>query len=243
MAIAKHEHPERVSPYDAEKDHARTHEWPGLVLHAVAEHYAKLQAAFHQVRILEQLNEPARRHQLEQAREVAIYHMGTLSHFVGDIAQPLHTTRHYNGWVGDNPAAYKWREKFHAYIDEGFADQHKIGVDTLRAHVKFYAEVDPHDPWKEVLTYLRRSHAQLQPLYELERDGRLDTPAGEELIVARLTDAASMYSALLWAAYVSAEPSDKQVETWVYYNGFDAKRLDFQSPVPTPARKPASAAP
>ena len=68
LAVAKYVHPEQIAPYDAAKDPARTHEWPGLVLHAAAERYAKLQAAFQQVRILEKLNRPTLRMQLDEAR-------------------------------------------------------------------------------------------------------------------------------------------------------------------------------
>ena len=32
--------------------------------------------------------------------------MGVMGHYVGDCAQPLHTTKHHNGWVGENPHGY-----------------------------------------------------------------------------------------------------------------------------------------
>lgn len=221
MAAAKLAHPERLEPYDAAKDPARAHEWPGFVLHAVAEHYAKLQAAFNQVRILEQLDDPARRWQLEQARAIALYHLGELSHFVTDVAQPLHTTRHYNGWVGANPAAYRWRDKFHLYIDEGFAIRHQLSRDALRRLVKYDARVNPADPWGDVLAYFQRSHALMERLYVLERDDRLDTDEGKRLITGQLCDAVAMLHGLILAAYTSAAPTPKQIETWVFYDQFD----------------------
>ena len=225
LVIAKQQHPEKIDPYDPEKDPARTHEWPGFILHAIAEHYAKLQGAFNQVRILEKLADPARSRQLEQARAIAVYHLGCLGHFVADAAQPLHTTKHYNGWLGDNPQGYVWRDRFHAYIDEGFADRHEIGLAKLRSHVKYSTQVKAADPWDDVLTYMKRSHSRMKPLYELERDGKLDSPAGEQFIIERLADATSMFSALVWAAYTSAEPTEQQIESWVRYNGFDPSRL------------------
>ncbi len=217
LVVAKQMHPEKVAPYDATKDPARTHEWPGFLPHAIAEHYARLQAAFNQVRILEQFNDPARRVQLAEARAIAVYHAGQLSHFVTDGAQPLHTTQHYNGWVGENPAGYKWRDKFHAYIDEGFADKHGIGYESPKPQVKFDARVNAADPWEDVLRYLRRSHALVVPLYELERDGKLDGEEGRKLIVGQLNDAAAMLSAILWSAYTSAAPTEEQVKSWVRY--------------------------
>lgn len=238
MVMAKCAHPEKMAPYDAEKDPARTHEWPGYVPYAVAEHYAKLQAAFNQVRILEELNDPARREQLEQSRALAIIHLGALAHFVEDIAQPLHTTKHHNGWVGENPAGYKWRDRFHSYIDEGWADKHHITRAALRPAVKYDAKVNAADPWTDVLAYLRRSHAQMEPLYVLERDGKLDGPEGEKLITTQLGDAAAMLSALVWGAYTSAEPTPKQVESWVHYEGTD---LDAGASATPPTAPPAGA--
>lgn len=46
--------------------------------------------------------------------------MGVMGHYVGDLTQPLHTTKNYNGWVGENPAGYTTSKGFHAWIDGGF---------------------------------------------------------------------------------------------------------------------------
>ena len=40
--------------------------------------------------------------------------MGVMGHYVGDGSQPLHTTVHFNGWVGDNPKGYTTKQTFHA---------------------------------------------------------------------------------------------------------------------------------
>jgi hypothetical protein len=231
MAVAKYRAPASVEPYDPNTDPARVHEWPGFLLHAIAEHYAKLQAAFWQVRILERLGDPARRVELEEARAIACYHLGCLSHFVADAAQPLHTTKHYDGWRGDNPAGYRWRDKFHAYVDEGWAVSHGIDAATLRPLVR-PTTVRGDDPWDDVLAYIGRSHAQVAMLYTLERDGLLDRAAGRELLVARLSDAASMLSGLIRAAYVGSEPTAEQVERWARYDRGEARPA-------APATRPA----
>ncbi len=220
MATAKQAHPERVAAYDAEKDPARVQEWPGFVLHAVAEHYAKLQAALNQVRILERLGDPARAEQIAQARAIAIYHLGDLSHFVADIAQPLHTTQHFNGWVGENPRGYRWRDRFHAYVDEGLVTRHGLGsAAALKPYVRYDRRVNTADPWVDVREYFRRSHAQLELLYTLERDGGLDGPEGAALIRGQLADACEMLAALIRAAWESSAPTDEQVEKWLRYDG------------------------
>ena len=89
--------------------------------------------------------------------------------------------------------------------------------------MKYGAKVDAADPWEDVLAYLRRSHVQMEPLYALERDGKLDGPDGESLIVGQMNDAASTLSALIWAAYTSAEPTDKQVESWARYDASEPR--------------------
>jgi len=233
MAAAKALHPDQMAPYDAGKDAARSQEWPGVLPHAIAEHYAKLQAAFKQVRILEQVNDPARREQLEQARAIAVYELGMLSHFVADAAQPLHTTKHYDGWIGDNPSGYKWREKFHSYVDEGWARRHNWGYPAQRGHLNVTVQVNPEDPWQDFLAHVQRSHAQLEALYALERDGKLDGPEGEKLMAERLDDAASMLSAAIGAAYRSSEPDAKQVESWLHYDSYDPNEYLPSAAVPT----------
>jgi len=240
LAVSKHLHPEMVDPYDASDDPARTKEWPGFLPHAITEQYAALQASFNTVRILEQLNDPARGHQLEQARANAIYHMGMLSHFVGDAAQPLHTTKHHHGWVGDNPAGYTTDRGFHSKIDGRVLEMHSLTFATLRPQVRFDRAVNAAGPWDDTLAHIRRSFEQVEPLYRLERDEQMGGEASKTLITERLSDAAAMLSALYWAAYTSAAPTSEQVSNWVRYNDFKPELLpDF----PTPASAPATTAP
>jgi hypothetical protein len=219
MVLAKAACPERIALYDPNSDPARAREWPGFVLHAVAENYARLQAAFRHVGIVEELHDPGRRAELEQLRAVVVYHIGELSHFVGDIAQPLHTSRHYNGWVGDNPSGYHWRERFHAYVDSGAVETHGLNYARLRPLVKYDLKVDPRDPWNDVCAYLQRSHAALEPLYALERDGKLDRGEGRALVAGRLSDAVAMLSALIRGACADSEPTERRIESFRRFDG------------------------
>ncbi len=215
----------------ASPDPASVQAWPGFVLHAIAEQYAKLQAALHQVRILEQLADPERRQQLEQARAIAVDHLGNLAHFVADVAQPLHTTKHFNGWIGANPHGYHWRERFHMYIDEGWARTHAVTFNSLRPAVHYDIEVNATDPSTDVVAYFARSFSELERLYALERDGELDAAAGRDLLTARLTDATAMLHAMIEVAWKSSTPTPAQVETWLRYD--DSR--------PRAASQPASA--
>jgi len=237
MVVSRHER--QAGPYDVSRDPARTHEWPGFLPYAIAAEYGKLQAAFNQVRIIERLNDPGRSVELEQARAIAIEHAGNLAHFVADATQPLHTTHHYNGWKGPNPAGYRWRERFHAYIDEGVATFHAIDAQMLRPQLRYEHAVDAADPWNDILRLVERSHAKVELLYALERDGRLDGPEGKALIAEQLADAASMLRAMIRAAYESSEPTEEQIARWVRYDAMRVPTTQAQSaPATLPARAP-----
>ncbi len=243
LAIAKHVHPENVTlPYDAADDANRTKEWPGYLPYAIAEHYAKLQHSFNVVRVLERLNEPQRAWQLEQARANAIYEMGMLSHFVGDAAQPLHTTYRYNGWVGDNPNEYTVDRKFHSFIDGGVLEVHGLTYETLRPLFKPRHELKAMSPWPAILEHIRRSHAHFETLYQMEKDGRLRSEPGKELIVERLLDAGDMLGAMYAAAWRSAAPNEKQLADFAFYNELKPERLPA-APQPAAASQPADSAP
>lgn len=225
MIIAKHEHPELVDPYDDSKDADRTREWPGFLLQAIAEHYAKLRSSFNTYRILDSLRDPTRSAQLAQARENVIYEMGVLSHFVGDAAQPLHTTKHHHGWVGPNPNGYTTDFAFHAYIDGGVIRRHGLTFDALRPMTTYDQRVNGDDPWNDEIVYIRRSFENVEPLYRLQKSGELEREAGRKFIAARLTDAASMLEAMYHAAWIASAPTDEQAASFVKYDEFQPGTL------------------
>lgn len=219
MAIAKVMHPERVDPYDAASDPNGTREWPGFLPHSIMEHYSKLRSSFHTVRVLEALNDPAREAHLEQARANAIYHMGMLSHFIGDGAQPLHTTKHFNGWAGDNPEGYTTDRGIHAYIDGGVLKTHDIGFPRLRHRVGRAVDVNADDPWNDAMAHIRRAFAEVEPLYRLHRDGDLDRAIGKRFIEERLLDAGRTLGGFYLAAWRHAAPTEEDLRTFLRYTG------------------------
>lgn len=232
MAVAKHVHPEMVDPYDRRKDPDGSGEWPGFVPHAISEHYAKLTSSFNTLRMLESLNDPARASQLELAKINVIHEMGMLSHFVGDAAQPLHTTKHHHGWVGDNPAGYSTDKRIHAYIDTDILQVHGFTYDSLRQDVKFDQSVKAADPWDDTIRYIIRSHDQVEPLYRLEKDKRLTGPDGKRLIADRLCDGAAMLGAMYRAAWENSAPTEREISAFVKYNSLDPALLPKADPAP-----------
>ncbi len=242
LVLAKDKHPEKFASYDPARDRDRTREWPGLAPYAIAEEYAKLQASFLTYRLIEQQHDYRRTGQLEQARENILYHMGILSHYVADLAQPLHSTKHYNGWVGENPKNYTTSNKFHSYIDSNIVESHKLSYEMLRPAMAYKLKIKASDPWEDILAYIRRSYACVEPLYQIEHDGDLHGELGKQFLSDRFIEAGEMLGALYAGAWASSVPNRKQEADFVTYDRF----IHFTPPKsanPAAATQPAGSPP
>lgn len=220
MVLAKERTPEKMQPYDPAGDPDKNKEFPGFVPYAIAGDWAKLVSAMQTLRVLEAINDPARAEQLELARQNVVYHMGVLSHWVGDSAQPLHTTKHHHGWVGENPEGYTTDRGFHAYIDGDIIDFHKLTYDDLKALARHEIRIDPKDPWPDSLAFIRRSFEKVEPLYKLQKSGELRGEVGKAFISERLVDAGVTLGALYSAAWAASRPADSDVVSYLKYNEF-----------------------
>lgn len=224
MITAKLEDPSKFPRADASKDLERAKEWPGFLLHAIDQRFALLQSSFNTLRILEALNEadPAGKESraalLKQEQENAIHHMGVLAHFIGDTSQPLHTTRHHHGWVGDNPNQYTTENGFHSYIDSRIVEIHKLDFESLRPSMQYQRRINPADPWDDVVAYLRRSFEKVEPLYQMQKDGSLTKEPGKAFISERFTDAGQTLCALYAAAWTASKPTDSEVANFSRFN-------------------------
>lgn len=212
-------------PYNERLDPTGQQEWCGFLPHAIAEHQAKLVSGFKTYRMLVKLNDPARGPQLEMAKANIMATLGSLSHFVGDAAQPLHTTRHYNGWIGTNPNGYTVAKTFHAYIDGGVLKHHGLDYHSLRAGQTWAVKFDAAEPWKDILSLIQRSHAKMETLYQMEKSGELRAAAGKALIEGCLHDAAATLAAIVNASWAASEPSEKDIADFIKYDSFDAGQL------------------
>lgn len=217
LAVAKAQHPERFTHYDPALDPFRDKEFPGFVAHSILEQYAKLQSSFRTLRTIDAAGIEGRAAQLEQARANVLYHIGVLSHFVADAAQPLHTTQHFNGWssLAPNPHGYTTSTRFHAYIDGGVVELHHIDYASLRPLASFDRCVSGDHPWDDIIAHLKRSFAHVEDLYRMEKDGTLDQEAGKKLIEERLLDGSSMLYALIRAAWETSEPDGGEIRRFI----------------------------
>ena len=137
--------------------------------------------------------------------------------FVGDAAQPLHTTKHFNGWVGENPNGYTTSRRFHSKIDGGFfkattAPKAATLQKRLRpaALVKRpAARVDASGQFQAALNFILAQHRLVEPLYQLEKEKKLsvETPAaGRAFMEGQLLKGSQMLGDLWFTAWKEAPP-------------------------------------
>ncbi|GJQ30540.1 MAG: nuclease [Phycisphaerae bacterium] len=223
MSLAREKPGFTGKPINERRDPARVQEYPGFLPHATLENYGKIVSAMRVVRVLERLDDPARAHQLEMARASVRYSMGIMAHYVGDAAQPLHTTIHHHGWVGENPKGYSTDNGIHSYIDGGVIRAHRITADDVRPKCKFEErETSPTGAsaaWEAVLSELERSFAQMEPLYQLHKAGEFERESGKAFIEERLADGAMTLAGLYAAAWRESTPTQKDVDEFLRYDG------------------------
>jgi hypothetical protein len=131
---------------------------------------------------------------------------GILGHYVTDVANPAHTTIHFNGWTGPNPNGYATDRAFHGRFETAYVQAHLELPDVL-------PRVAPQPRVlsalrAEILAYLARSHAEVEPLYRLDREDPwgIDTksPGHRVFAAERLAAGATMLRDLWWTAWVTS---------------------------------------
>jgi hypothetical protein len=179
---------------------AREHKDPryiGVLPYRAMELFQRMRVAFRRWR---QERDPATRADLE-ARIVD--DAGILGHYIGDAAQPLHTTIHNNGWVlPDNPRGFTRDNTIHLRFEHEFVHSRMID-DRVRPLMSAARIID--DPLTAIHQELRRASEQVIRVYELEQAapfGPASTAAASEsFVAARLADGATILRDLWYTAY------------------------------------------
>ena len=157
----------------------------GFLPWSIAENYARLKSGFSYLKAFEENGTPD---EIENAKQNIVYIMGVMGHYAGDAAQPLHTTRHYNGWVGANPAGYTTNTTFHSWIDGGFNIRSGLKLEELSGGVRpakpLFDTVAPpnrpHEVFPVAVGFIVAQHAMVEPLYRLEKERKLLGEPGTE---------------------------------------------------------------
>lgn len=170
----------RKSPYtNGARDQDHTRELVGLLPWAMAENTSRLKSGFSYLRAYEVFGgSPA---EIDNARANVVYAMGMLGHFIGDCAQPLHTTIHHHGWKGKNPRQYTTNRNFHGWIDGGYF--RKVGLPKLGAIKRRLRPAQSlmlngrraraQETFQVMMVFLLDQHKLTENLYQLEKEGRL----------------------------------------------------------------------
>jgi hypothetical protein len=137
-----------------------------------------------------------------------LFYAGWLGHYVGDGAQPLHTSVNYNGWTGkENPNGYTTDHKVHWEFEGIYVDANLKESDVKPLVSPLHSVGDEFDDY---MAYLRHSATLVEKVYQLDKTGGFNgtgTPEAKEFTAARLAAGASMLRDLIYAAWVqSAQP-------------------------------------
>lgn len=133
---------------------------------------------------------------------------GVLGHYVADGSNPLHTSIHYNGWVGDSSLGYASDATTHERIESRYVRE-RIAFEDVLTHVDSVAVVFP-DLRRAVWQYVEQSNALVEQMYQIDLAARFDehtvASANRDFIVERLAVGASMLRDIWWTAWVTSGP-------------------------------------
>ena len=177
--------PSGVPPVAEARNQNQNRQLTGFLPWCIAENYAKLKSGFSYLKAFE---ENGTAEESDNARQNIIYIMGVMGHYAGDAAQPLHTTRHYNGWVGPNPSGYATNTTFHSWIDGGFNIRAGLKLEELSGGIRPAKPLfdtiappnRPHEVFPVAVRFLVEQHAKVEPLYVLEKERKLSGETGTE---------------------------------------------------------------
>lgn len=217
FAAGRAAHAANFPPIDPAKNLDHSREWPGFLPWAITEYYGKLKSAFSYLKTFETAGGTPE--EIANAKANIVYLMGVMGHYVGDGAQPLHTTIHHHGWIGSNPHGYTTSAGIHSWIDGGFIAKAGIATGQIRSRVTvahaltLASRSDGRDPmFVAVMRYLEAQNAEVGPLYRLDKEGQFggehidrDT-AGRAFIEGQLLKGGEMLGTIWVTAWHHAEP-------------------------------------
>lgn len=163
----------------------------GLLPYAILENFDKLTVAFADHR-----REPGN----PSIPMKCLVFGGVLSHYTGDAAMPLHTTRDYDG--RNQPDGTVKQKGIHAKID-GFPE--KFGL-TAEEMCRGLEAKKIENVWEHVNKFLAESFTHIPRCYELDLKGAFDNPTDESraFVLARCRAGAQLTLDLWWTAWLKS---------------------------------------
>lgn len=214
-AVFRAMHADKFPPPDPVRDAAHTGNLVGFLPWTIAEYTARLKSAFSYLKAYEEAGgSPS---EIANAQANIIYLMGVMGHFVGDGSQPLHTTIHFNGWVGSNPHGYTTNHTFHSWIDGGyFRKTGGLKLETMLGKIRpaehVGSQAQTNGIFHVAVAYILEQNALVEPLYQLEKDGKLSGEgenglAGKVFLETQLVKGGQMLGNIWLTAWLDA-PED-----------------------------------
>ena len=190
----------RATTADHSDDYLPEH--VGLQPYIAMEIYGRLKASFREYRELTASHQPTR-----PVQQAIIFYAGWLGHYVADGSQPLHTTIHYNGWVGPNPKGYTTQHGIHAAFESTYVAQNITAKDFAKL---VHSPERLADPFARYLEYLRESNRQVETVYTLEKAGGFTgkgSPEAFDFTTRRLAAGSQMLLDLWYTAWLDSASS------------------------------------
>ena len=134
---------------------------------------------------------------------------GVLGHYVADGSNPHHTTKHHNGWVGENPKGYTTDNTFHSRFESQYV-QGQIKLPDILGGFTQQPHVFPNLRLA-IIEYLTATNGQLDRLYEIDKitpfRAETSSPEQKAFAVERLAAGAAMLRDIWWTAWVTSADS------------------------------------
>jgi hypothetical protein len=147
------------------------------------------------------------------ARDVAFY-MGWLGHYIADAAQPLHNSKHHDGWEGDNPKGYTRDPNIHSRFESAYVELIAVSEADILPYVgKQARRLD--DPWVAILDHMLQARAEAEEVYRLDLRGAFKDskdPEAKKLVYTRLASGAGFLRNLAYTAWIESAKPDPPVK-------------------------------
>ncbi len=217
LALVRQANPEKFPETEAARNEDHTRELVGLLPWAIAEHYARLKSGFAYLKAYQETGGSP--DEIANAEANLVYVMGMMGHYVADASQPLHTTIHHHGWVGENPQAYSTNSRIHGWIDGGYLA--KVGgpdfarmKENLRpAHLVAinHRKAKPEEMFQAAINFVIEQNREVEPLYRMEKEGKFsgETGTGRDgkvFLETQLTKSGQLLADLWYSAWQQAPP-------------------------------------
>ena len=171
----------------------------GLQPYIVMEIFGRLKVAFREYRHLRDHHRPT-----DLVEHKIVFYAGWLGHYVADGSQPLHTTIHYNGWVGANPKGYATHGGIHAEFETAYVSRNIATTDFANL---VHNPERIADPFGSYMQYLRTSNKLVEKVYELDKAGGFRAAGSREAFdftAQRLAAGSQMLVNLWYTAWLDS---------------------------------------